>query len=143
MNWNFHVSLMLVLYFELTNIYTERQKNFEEYILIFFLTFLAYNYLRKKEFIANKQLNLFLTPIYFIGIVYTSIYFFYLDLFNKILIVFLTGLIFFYKNPYNLNNSLRRNPIIKIEGRKLVVPKVLWLRADLAIVIDFLLLCNI
>ena len=114
MNDNFHVSLMLVFYFELTNIYTERQKNLEEYILIFFLTFLAYNYLRKKEFIANKQLNLFLTPIYFIGIVYTSISFFYLDLLNKFLIVFLTGLIFFYKNPYIFNISLRRNPIIKI-----------------------------
>ena len=113
-NENFHVSLMLVFYFELTNIYTERQKNFEEYILIFFLTFLAYNYLRKKEFIANKQLNLFLTPIYFIGIVYTSISFFYLDLLNKFLILFLTGLIFFYKNPYIFNSSLRRNPIIKI-----------------------------
>ena len=113
-NGNFHVSLMLVFYFELTNIYTQRQKNIEEYILLFFLTFLSYNYLRKNKFSTNKQLNLFLISIYFIGIVYTSIYFFYLDLFNKILIVFLTGLIFFYKNPYNLNNSLRRNPIIKI-----------------------------
>ena len=79
-NENFHVSLMLVFYFELTNIYTERQKNIEEYILLFFLTFLAYSYLRKKNFIANKQLNLYLSPIYFIGIVYTSIYFFYFDL---------------------------------------------------------------
>ena len=105
---------MLVFYFELTNIYTERQKNIEEYILLFFLTFLAYSYLRKKNFIANKQLNLYLSPIYFIGIVYTSIYFFYLDSLNKILILFLTGLIFFYKNPYNFNNSLRKNPIIKI-----------------------------
>ena len=113
-NENFHVSLMLVFYFELTNIYTERQKNIEEYILLFFLTFLAYSYLRKKNFIANKRLNLYLSPIYFIGIVYTGIYFFYLDLLNKFLIVFLTGLIFFYKNPYILNNSLRRNPIIKI-----------------------------
>ena len=104
---------MLVFYFELTNIYTERQKYIEEYILLFFLTFLAYSYLRKYN-PTNKQLNLFLIPIYFIGIVYTSIYFFYIDFFNKILIVFLTGLIFFYKNPYNLNISLRRNPIIKI-----------------------------
>ena len=104
---------MLVFYFELTNIYTERQKNIEEYILIFFLTFLAYNYLRKKPF-ANKQLNLFLSPIYFIGIIYTIIYFFYLDLLNKFLVLFLTCLIFFYKNPYILNISLRRNPIIKI-----------------------------
>ncbi len=105
---------MLVFYFELTNIYTERQKNIEEYILLFFLTFLAYSYLRKNNFNTNKQLNLFLIPIYFIGIAYTSIYFFYLDFFNKVLIVFLTALIFFYKNPYNLNISLRRNPIIKI-----------------------------
>ena len=104
---------MLVFYFELTNIYTERQKNIEEYILIFFLTFLAYNYLRKKPF-ANKQLNLFLSPIYFIGIIYTIIYFFYLDFLNKFLVLFLTCLIFFYKNPYILNISLRRNPIIKI-----------------------------
>ena len=113
-NENFHVSLMLVFYFELSNIYMERQKNFQEYILIFFLTFLAYNYLRKKKFTTNKQLNLFLAPIYLIGIVYTSISFFYLDLLNKFLIVFLTGLIFFYKNPYIMNSSLRKNPIIKI-----------------------------
>ena len=113
-NENFHVSLMLVFYFELTNIYMERQKNFQEYILIFFLTFLAYNYLSKKKFTTNKQLNLFLAPIYLIGIVYTSISFFYLDLLNKFLIVFLTGLIFFYKNPYIMNSSLRKNPIIKI-----------------------------
>jgi len=113
-NWNIHVSLMLVFYFELTSIYTERQKSIEEYILVFFLTFLAYSYLKKNISHTNKQLNLFLIPIYFIGIVYTSIYFIYLDLLNKILIVFLTGLIFFYKNPYNLNNSLRRNPITKI-----------------------------
>ena len=105
---------MLVFYFELSNIYMERQKNFQEYILIFFLTFLAYNYLRKKKFTTNKQLNLFLAPIYLIGIVYTSISFFYLDLLNKFLIVFLTGLIFFYKNPYIMNSSLRKNPIIII-----------------------------
>ena len=113
-NENFHVSLMLVFYFELTNIYTERQKNIEEYIFLFFITFLAYNYLRKGKLNTNKQLNLFLIPIYFIGIIYTSIYFLYLHLLNKILIVFLIGLIFFYKNPYNFNNSLRKNPIIKI-----------------------------
>ena len=105
---------MLVFYFELTNTYTERQKNIEEYILLFFLTFLAYSYLRKNNFNTNKQLNLFLIPIYFIGIVYIGICFFYLNFFNKILIVFLTVLIFFYKNPYNLNISLRRNPVIKI-----------------------------
>ena len=96
-NENFHVSLMLVFYFELTNIYTERQKNIEEYIFLFFITFLAYSYLRKARISTNKQLNLFLIPIYLIGIVYTSIYFLYLDLLNKILIVFLICLIFFTK----------------------------------------------
>ena len=113
-NENFHVSLMLVFYFELTNIYTERKKNIEEYIFLFFITFLAYNYLRKEKYNPNKQLNLILIPIYLIGIVYTSIYFLYLDFLNKILIVFLIGLIFFYKNPYNFNYSLRKNPTIKI-----------------------------
>jgi len=112
-NENFHVSLMLVFYFELTNIYSERQKKIEEYILLFFLTFLAYNYLRN-NFNVKKQLNLFLTPIYFIGIVYTSIYFFYLDLLNKFLIVFLASLSVFYKNTFILNRSLRKNPITKI-----------------------------
>lgn len=105
---------MLVFYFELTNIYTQRQKSLHEYLFLFFLTFLAYNYLRKNNLFANKQFNLFLTPIYFIGIVYTSIYFFYLNPINKSLIIFLTGLSFFYKNPYISNRSLRRNPIIKI-----------------------------
>jgi len=105
-NENFHVSLMLVIYFELTNVYIGSKKSLEEYILVFFLTFLAYNYLRKNKFKTNKRLNSFLTPIYFIGIVYTSIYFFYLDLLNKSLIVFLTSLTFFYKNQYIYQTSL-------------------------------------
>ena len=100
-NENFHVSLMLVFYFELTNIYFGRKKSPEEYMLVFFLTFLAYNYLRKNKLGTNKRLNSFLNPIYYIGIVYTSIYFFYLDLLNKSLIVFLTCLTFFIKiNTY-------------------------------------------
>ena len=105
---------MLVFYFELTNIYLEKQKTFKEYILLFFLTFLAYGYLKRKLFISKKQLNLFFCSIYFIGILYTSIYFFYLDLLNKFLIVLLTCLSFFYRNPYFSNKSLRKNPIIKI-----------------------------
>jgi len=105
---------MLVFYFELTNIYFEKQKTFKEYIFLFFLTFLAYGYLKRKLFISKKQLNLFFCSIYFIGILYTSIYFFYLDLLNKFLIVFLTCLSFFYRNPYFSNKSLRKNPIIKI-----------------------------
>ena len=113
-NENFHVSLMLVFYFELTNIYIGRKKNLAEYIFLFYLTFLAYNYLRKNKLQTNKQLNSFLTPIYFIGIVYTSIYFFYLDFLNKSLVVFLTCLTFFYKNQYISNKSLRSNPITKI-----------------------------
>ena len=36
-----------------------------------------------------------------------------------------------------------RNPIIKIEGIKLEVSNLFCLGADLAILIDFLLLCNI
>ncbi len=105
---------MLVFYFELTNIRSEAQKNFNEYILLFFLTFLVYNYLRKNDFRTNKRLNLFLIPIYFIGILYTVIYFFYLDSLNKSLIIFLTGLSFFYKNTFIFNDSLRKHPIIKI-----------------------------
>ena len=84
-NENFHVSLMLVFYFELTNIYTERKKNIEEYIFLFFITFLAYNYLRKEKYNPNKQLNLYLIPIYLIGIVYTSIFFLYLNLLNMLI----------------------------------------------------------
>ena len=56
-NENFHVSFMLIFYFDLTNVYSERPKIFEEYVLLFFLTFLAYNYLRKKNFATKKQLN--------------------------------------------------------------------------------------
>ena len=103
---------MLLFYFELTNIRIERPGNLKNYVAIYFFTFLAYNYLRYRN--ANKQLNLFFTSICLIGIVYTSIYFFYLDLFNKSLIMFLTTLSFFYKNTCFLNNSLRKNPIIKI-----------------------------
>ena len=114
MNENFHVSFMLVFYFELTNIRTGRQNNIQDYIVLFFLTFLAYTFIRKPNFKLKKQLNLFLTPIYFIGILYTSIYFFYLDVLNKALIIFLTTLSFFYKNSFISKNSLRKNPIIKI-----------------------------
>ena len=113
-NENFHVSFMLVFYFELTNIRTGRQNNIQDYIVLFFLTLLAYTFIRKLNFKIKKQLNLFLTPIYFIGILYTSIYFFYLDVLNKALIIFLTTLSFFYKNSFISKNSLRKNPIIKI-----------------------------
>ena len=113
-NENFHVSFMLTIYFELTNFYTQRVIIFEEYVFIFFLTFLSYNYLRKRKYTAIKQLNLFFSSIYFIGILYTIIYFFYLDLTNKFFIIILTVLSFFYKNPFILNSSLRKNPIIKI-----------------------------
>ena len=105
---------MLIFYFDLTNVYTNRPKIFEEYILLFFLTFLAYNYLRKDSDFAKKQFNLFFSSICLIGILYTIIYFFYLDLINKFLIVLLTCLSFFYKNPFIFKRSLRRNPILKI-----------------------------
>ena len=105
---------MLIFYFDLTNVYTNRPKIFEEYILLFFLTFLAYNYLRKDKDFAKKQFNLFFSSICLIGILYTIIYFFYLDFINKFLIVLLTCLSFLYKNPIIFNKSLRRNPILKI-----------------------------
>ena len=113
-NENFHVSFMLIIYFDLTNFYTQRKIILEEFIFLFFLTFLTYNYLRKPITNVKKQLNLFFTSICFIGILYTSIYFFYLDLINKFLIIILTVLSFFYKNPLIFNKSLRKNPIIKI-----------------------------
>ena len=105
---------MLIFYFDLTNIYMRDKKILKNMFTVIFLTFLAYNYLRKKKFLPKKQLNLFFSSIYLIGILYTSIYFFYLDLINKFLIVFLTCLSFFYKNPFIFNRSLRKNPILKI-----------------------------
>ena len=48
---------MLVFYFELTNIYIEKQKTFKEYILLFFLTFLAYGYLKKKFINLKKTIK--------------------------------------------------------------------------------------
>jgi len=113
-NENFHVSFMITFYFELTNIYTERETSFKEYILLFFLTFLAYGYLRKPNNTAKKRLNLFFCCTCLIGISYTIIYFIYLDFINKFLIIILSCLCFFYKNPILSIESLRRNPIIKI-----------------------------
>ena len=99
-NENFHVSLMLVFYFELTNIYFGRKKSLEEYMFVFFLTFLAYNYLRKNKLGTNKRLNSFKPYLLYWNCIYQYLLF-YLDLLNKSLIVFLTCLTFFIKiNTY-------------------------------------------
>jgi hypothetical protein len=122
---SFHVALMVLCFYVITTFQWELTLEWADYLLVFSLSFLAYNFIRyypHAQTLKNWKSKPVLVFIIGILCLFTLYYFFSLSIKEKILLICCGGLCFFYVIPFNKREKTLRTSF----GIKIFIVALCW-----------------